>query len=414
MSTSPRPKVYIAGPCTSSGTEVENLAKSIEAQRALMKAGFAVLNPVLTLAIPDQAEFSHDEWLEGCLPWVECADLIVRLPGVSKGADVEVAHALRRGVTVIASGVDLCLLTESEKVNVIVRANPVEEACHMLRTGQLIEVAQPCDAAQLNLDGEGGTIFLRRDPGGMVDVFSQTRGQGRRLEWFFSQNSGSFSRILGGNFSGNQEVADLQKDCMDLREEVAELRERTEELGAELIRETRRADSLKDELLHREGLRKVSVQLDHHAKAGKDLPHLKAFPTCQGCPTPVQCGAAGQCNSPEATCLPARKRFSQKDLLDLHEELSDRAHGIMKAKNEDYANPSESGNPFANFQGSSAFGIHPVLGVILRIQDKLKRLDTFSRRGDLKVKGEGWQDACMDVINYAVIIAGLIKSGAAK
>ena len=94
----------------------------------------------------------------------------------------------------------------------------------------------------------------------------------------------------------------------------------------------------------------------------------------------------------------------QKDLLTLHDDLCDRARALMQKKNDDYAHGSD---PFANFRAAEVFGVDPRVGLLLRLQDKLKRLFAYADRGDLKVDLEGWEDSVLDVINYAVLYAGL-------
>lgn len=95
-----------------------------------------------------------------------------------------------------------------------------------------------------------------------------------------------------------------------------------------------------------------------------------------------------------------------RDLLNLHKELTSKAVHIMASKNHDYT--SNSGDPYANFRGSEYLGIHPVLGIQLRIQDKMQRVKTFVEKGELKVKGESVEDAIIDMINYLVLAYGII------
>ena len=100
---------------------------------------------------------------------------------------------------------------------------------------------------------------------------------------------------------------------------------------------------------------------------------------------------------------------TQQDLIALHKQMTSNCLDIMIKKNNDYANPEHAKNPFANFDASSVFGIHPAMGVLLRVQDKLKRIESFVRNGDLSVTEESWMDSCEDVINYMVLIAGLLQ-----
>lgn len=95
-----------------------------------------------------------------------------------------------------------------------------------------------------------------------------------------------------------------------------------------------------------------------------------------------------------------------ENLLKLHDYLTGKAKAIMEAKNHDYT--SGSGDPFANFRGSTFFGIHPVVGMQLRQQDKMQRIKTFVEKGELRVKGESVLDAILDQINYLVLQYGYI------
>jgi hypothetical protein len=82
---------------------------------------------------------------------------------------------------------------------------------------------------------------------------------------------------------------------------------------------------------------------------------------------------------------------------------------IMMKKNHDYR--GGTGDPYANFRGSVQFGIHPVNGIMLRVQDKLMRIKTFVEKGELHVHGEGIEDALVDVTNYMALIHGMIIEG---
>jgi hypothetical protein len=78
----------------------------------------------------------------------------------------------------------------------------------------------------------------------------------------------------------------------------------------------------------------------------------------------------------------------------------------MKAKNHDYTGGDD---PFSNFRSSEQLGIHPVVGILLRMQDKIKRINTFATKGELKVKDESVNDAVEDIINYAILIKGMLS-----
>lgn len=95
------------------------------------------------------------------------------------------------------------------------------------------------------------------------------------------------------------------------------------------------------------------------------------------------------------------------ELLALHDRLCSEAKQIMAKKNHDYT--SGSADPFANFRASAAIGVHPTLSILVRVVDKLKRIQTFAERGELQVDREGLDDACIDVINYMVLLRGLLS-----
>ena len=100
--------------------------------------------------------------------------------------------------------------------------------------------------------------------------------------------------------------------------------------------------------------------------------------------------------------------MNTQDLLNIHKELTDESRGIMEKKNHDYS--GASGDPFANFRGSEFLGVHPVIGMQLRQQDKMMRVRTFVNKGQLAVKNESVKDAILDQINYLVLQYAYIVS----
>lgn len=69
----------------------------------------------------------------------------------------------------------------------------------------------------------------------------------------------------------------------------------------------------------------------------------------------------------------------------------------MKRKNSDYAKDTD---PFRNFRA------HGLLGISVRMQDKVSRLTSFSERGELSVVEESVRDTVLDLVNYAVLYYG--------
>jgi len=94
---------------------------------------------------------------------------------------------------------------------------------------------------------------------------------------------------------------------------------------------------------------------------------------------------------------------------------SERFHAILRElgelhdkKQQDYG---REGDPFANVRGSSEWGVPDWVGAMVRASDKVRRLQTFARRGTLA--NEGVKDAFMDLAVYSVIALVLFEEGEA-
>ncbi len=93
-----RRRVYVAGPI-SLGDLADNIARAAEVGLTLTRAGYAALVPHLTCymggPVPSvlPAGTCVEDWYESSLAWVACADAVLRLPGISVGADMEEAKA---------------------------------------------------------------------------------------------------------------------------------------------------------------------------------------------------------------------------------------------------------------------------------------------------------------------------------
>jgi len=86
----------------------------------------------------------------------------------------------------------------------------------------------------------------------------------------------------------------------------------------------------------------------------------------------------------------------------LHEEMK----ALVIAKNTDY---TAGGGPFANFKASEGFGVDPLVGLSVRLGDKIQRLKSFCKTGDLAVKDEGAEDIFRDLIGYSWIALALLE-----
>lgn len=73
---------------------------------------------------------------------------------------------------------------------------------------------------------------------------------------------------------------------------------------------------------------------------------------------------------------------------------------IVEVKNKDYAVESD---PFRNFRSASVIGIRPDKAILVRILDKIARVNNLLDR-DPFVKSESLEDTLNDIVNYAAIL----------
>lgn len=104
---------------------------------------------------------------------------------------------------------------------------------------------------------------------------------------------------------------------------------------------------------------------------------------------------------------PARPAFNREWLLNLHEETCQAAVSLMDKKNHDYAGKGGE-DPFANFRASEMLGVPKEKLLLCRALDKFQRINTFLDAGSLKVSSESVHDAIIDVINYMVLLRGMV------
>ena len=95
-------KVYIASPYTI-GDVAMNVKLQIDTANELMDLGLAPFVPLLS-------HFQHlvhprvyDDWIKLDLEWITVCDYVLRIGGISEGADKEVKFAEKRGIPVYCS-----------------------------------------------------------------------------------------------------------------------------------------------------------------------------------------------------------------------------------------------------------------------------------------------------------------------
>lgn len=79
-------------------------------------------------------------------------------------------------------------------------------------------------------------------------------------------------------------------------------------------------------------------------------------------------------------------------------ELLDEIGNLHDAKQADYGNDHD---PFANIRATEAWGMPAWVGAMMRANDKVHRLQSFAKKGELK--NESVEDSLRDIAVYALI-----------
>lgn len=111
-------RVYIAGPMTNGkgdGYNLTEIMRAIQAYGDLIQWGYAPMCPQLTMFAQMFQPQTYEAWLGVDLSWLSCADVVLRMPGNSVGADRECAEAHRLGIP-IAHGVGILRTSYSPDV----------------------------------------------------------------------------------------------------------------------------------------------------------------------------------------------------------------------------------------------------------------------------------------------------------
>jgi hypothetical protein len=106
--TQRRKTVYIASPYTN-GDVATNVRNSLLMADKLLNMGYLPFPPLLSHFWHFLSPKSYDTWLDWGKEWVLHCDYVLRLPGQSEGADVEVELAKQHGIRVFYSLEELVL-----------------------------------------------------------------------------------------------------------------------------------------------------------------------------------------------------------------------------------------------------------------------------------------------------------------
>ena len=103
-----------------------------------------------------------------------------------------------------------------------------------------------------------------------------------------------------------------------------------------------------------------------------------------------------------------KELMDTKELLQLHDDTCKACKAIMQQKNSDYTGGKGATDVFANFNASKILNIHPVQGLLLRVIDKIQRIRSFTNDKELSVPNETVEDACDDIVNYAILAKAML------
>jgi hypothetical protein len=101
--------------------------------------------------------------------------------------------------------------------------------------------------------------------------------------------------------------------------------------------------------------------------------------------------------------------MTKEEYFDFAEKFFATCLEISKSKNADYTGNNE--DPFANFANTSTCGgANTEQGFLVRMTDKMMRISSFVKLGQLQVKDESVIDTLRDLSNYSALLAGYIES----
>lgn len=87
-------------------------------------------------------------------------------------------------------------------------------------------------------------------------------------------------------------------------------------------------------------------------------------------------------------------------------EILDELKELHERKNKDYGTVNLVGefDPLGNLEACRRLGVEPIVGVVVRLEDKMARLESFVRRDELLC--ESVEDTLRDMAVYSIL--GLI------
>jgi hypothetical protein len=104
----------------------------------------------------------------------------------------------------------------------------------------------------------------------------------------------------------------------------------------------------------------------------------------------------------DKTIFLLKERFKDSTALD----ILDNMQAVYEAKDSDY---SATGLPMGNLRKCEDAGIDAWRGCLVRIGDKMSRLENFLKEKEYLVISEKAEDTVIDLANYAILMSCLIE-----
>lgn len=92
-------KIFVSGPYTKGDVAI-NVKNAIDVSNKLIDIGFAPFCPHLTHFLHMHKPQAYEKWLEIDAVFLKTCDAVLRIPGESNGADLEVKLALELSIPV--------------------------------------------------------------------------------------------------------------------------------------------------------------------------------------------------------------------------------------------------------------------------------------------------------------------------
>jgi hypothetical protein len=104
----------------------------------------------------------------------------------------------------------------------------------------------------------------------------------------------------------------------------------------------------------------------------------------------------------DKTIFDLKRKFTSETALD----ILDNMQSVYEAKDSDY---SATGLPMGNLRKCEDAGIDAWRGCLVRIGDKMSRLENFLKAKEYLVISEKAEDTVIDLSNYAILMSCLIE-----